>query len=652
MVEWGKISLMIPTKNKNTLLLPAILIAACLGLCLVGYALKEPLWMLGASVALAAVGVLSAMPRKAVARPEPTPETLLPPVASAAPKPSASGYHAAISRPSISGSYAAVSATATNPEDPFSETQNALKVASSSQFVARSLLQQQEEKDKKQLESLLGPVVEFMSAIVKPYSALAFLRDSPNSLRLNAHISRSDKLIHDAVIRDGEGLLGGLLYRTSPFTTGDVTAFGRPPEYYQEGERILGMIALPVFLGEAKDGDFPEALLVMDGQQRFKDDVVIAMRTFSKVTSALITAERSRALLSRQQIVRQVLYNVQERLARHLKADQILPILAEELANLFDYRRLVFCTWNPNLKRGTVAHVKGDALGLEPGTSFDFAQNGLYARTFRQQTAEIASSIRETPSYRLYDSEVDSRLTWVPMDVLAVPLVNDDHRAVAVLGIETDLHGAYQEEDLKLLTAIAGITSIALQKARMYAEMEKLATMDGLTGIPNHRHFQGLLSKEIEMVNRYGGVLGFLLFDIDHFKNFNDTYGHAVGDLVLKQVARCVAAASRNTDIVARYGGEEFVVVLPKSDAEASRLSADRIRAAIEAMDIPHEGKNLKVTVSIGVSTFPAQAATKQELIDNADKAMYFSKKTGRNRVSVYSAEAEALAVEKDGGKH
>jgi len=651
MVEWGKISLMIPTKNKNTVILPALLIVACLGLSLAGYVRQEPLWMLCACAVLATVGGMLAVSRKAAAPSEAPVAPLLPPVV-AAPSalPSASGFHAPVSRPAASGVHAAVSAA--NSDDLLSETQMALKVASSSQLVARSLLQQQEEKDKKQLESLLGPVVEFMSAIVKPYSALAFLRDSPNSLRLNAHISRSDKLLPDAVIRDGEGLLGGLLYRTSPFTTGDVTAFGRPPEYYREGERILGMIALPVFLGEAKDGDFPEALLVMDGQQRFKDDVVIAMRTFSKVTSALITAERSRALLSRQQIVRQVLYNVQERLARHLKADQILPILAEELANLFDYRRLVFCTWNPSTKRGTVAHVKGEMLGLEPGTSFDFAQGGLYARIFKQQTAEIATSVRENPSYRLYDSEVDAHMTWHPMDVLAVPLVNDDHRAVAVLGIETDLQGAYQEEDLKLLTAIAGITSIALQKARMYAEMEKLATMDGLTGIPNHRHFQGLLSKEIELVNRYGGVLGFLLFDIDHFKNFNDTYGHAVGDLVLKQVARCVSATSRNTDIVARYGGEEFVVVLPKSDEDASRQSADRIRAAIEAMEIPHEGKNLKVTVSIGVSTYPAQASTKQELIDNADKAMYLSKKTGRNRVSVYSAEAEALAAEKDGGKH
>ncbi len=530
-----------------------------------------------------------------------------------------------------------------------SETQ-VLKAASATNAVARSLLQKQDEEDKKQLEALLGPVVEFMQAIAKPYSALAFLRDESGTLRLNAHVSRSQHLRPDAVIREDEGLLGGLLYRTSPFITGDVTAFRRQPEYYDEGEHILAMIALPVFLGDShKEGDLPEAMLVMDSMQRFRDDITSAMRSFAQVSSALITAERSRALLSRQQIVRQVLYNVQERLAKHLKSDQILPILIEELSNIFEYRRLVFCTWNPTLKRGSIAHVAGEHNGMEPGTTFDFSQGGAYGRIFRQQKPELIPAVRDHGSI-LYDKETDAKQSWLPLDVLAVPLVNDEHRTVAVLGIETDQNGSYQSDDLQLLSAIAGITSIALQKARMYAEMEKLATMDGLTGIPNHRHFQGLLSQQIEMVNRYGGTLGFLLFDIDHFKDFNDTYGHAIGDLVLREVARCVSRSSRTTDIVARYGGEEFVVVLPKSDLETSMQSAERVRAAIEAMAIPHEGQEqpLKVTVSIGVSTYPEQASTKQQLIDNSDKAMYLSKRTGRNRVSVYGPEAEALAVEKE----
>jgi diguanylate cyclase (GGDEF)-like protein len=139
-----------------------------------------------------------------------------------------------------------------------------------------------------------------------------------------------------------------------------------------------------------------------------------------------------------------------------------------------------------------------------------------------------------------------------------------------------------------------------------------------------------------------------MLFDIDHFKQFNDTYGHAVGDLVLKEVARSVSGAIRASDMIARYGGEEFVVLMPQTDSQGAMLSAERVRAAVEGMAIPHEGKILKVTISIGVCLFPDMAGQKQDLIDGADKAMYFSKKTGRNRVSLYGPEAETLAQEKE----
>jgi diguanylate cyclase (GGDEF)-like protein len=202
--------------------------------------------------------------------------------------------------------------------------------------------------------------------------------------------------------------------------------------------------------------------------------------------------------------------------------------------------------------------------------------------------------------------------------------------------------------DARLLAAIAAIAAGALTRARMYQEMEKLATIDGLTQVPNHRHFQALLNQQIEVAARYGQKIGLMLFDIDHFKQFNDTYGHAVGDLVLKEVARHALGAIRASDVLARYGGEEFVVLMPQTDSDGAMLSAERVRAAVEAMVIVHEGKTLRVTISIGVCLFPEMATVKQEFIDGADKAMYFSKKTGRNRVSLYGPESEELAQEKE----
>jgi diguanylate cyclase (GGDEF)-like protein len=205
------------------------------------------------------------------------------------------------------------------------------------------------------------------------------------------------------------------------------------------------------------------------------------------------------------------------------------------------------------------------------------------------------------------------------------------------VGLEANQSGTYSQSELQLLKTIMANVSTALTKARMYTEMEKLATIDGLTQIANHRKFQDIMSLEMERSQRYNTPLTLLLMDIDHFKKFNDTYGHPVGDLVLQMVAKALQGSIRNTDYCARYGGEEFVVVLIQTDEEQSRILAERVRKAVESMQVRNDDKVLKVTVSIGSATFPTDAGDKQGLIDNADKAMYASKQSGRNRVSFFS---------------
>jgi two-component system, cell cycle response regulator len=157
-----------------------------------------------------------------------------------------------------------------------------------------------------------------------------------------------------------------------------------------------------------------------------------------------------------------------------------------------------------------------------------------------------------------------------------------------------------------------------------------------LTGLNNHRHFQEQLAQEMERSKRYRRPLALLLMDIDHFKNFNDTYGHPVGDLVLKEISSCIQRSVRCNDIPARYGGEEFVVIIPETDEKGAQITAERIRSTIEQHTIISLDRQLKVTVSIGCSAFPENAPSQQVLIDTADKALYAAKKDGRNRVMLY----------------
>lgn len=176
-----------------------------------------------------------------------------------------------------------------------------------------------------------------------------------------------------------------------------------------------------------------------------------------------------------------------------------------------------------------------------------------------------------------------------------------------------------------------------LLKARDFEYQYKLATIDGLTELYNHRYFQDTLRKQIDIARRYNQAFSLIIIDIDFFKKFNDTYGHQAGDAVLRQVAKILKNNSRATDYVCRYGGEEMTIILPNTSAEDALFNANRICKAVA--DTPFHltpVDKVNVTISLGVSTFPDNAQTPQDLIEWADKGLYYAKEHGRNQVGRY----------------
>ena len=164
-------------------------------------------------------------------------------------------------------------------------------------------------------------------------------------------------------------------------------------------------------------------------------------------------------------------------------------------------------------------------------------------------------------------------------------------------------------------------------------KLQSLAVTDGLTGLHNHRAFQDYLEEQFQVAMRNRQPLAVILMDVDHFKQYNDTYGHQAGDEVLRQVAQILSAHVREGDFVARYGGEEFVVVLPRTDLESAVAVAERLRRAVESA----EWQLRPVTGSFGVASIRPDMETRQELIEAADQALYQAKTNGRNRVEVWN---------------
>jgi two-component system cell cycle response regulator len=180
----------------------------------------------------------------------------------------------------------------------------------------------------------------------------------------------------------------------------------------------------------------------------------------------------------------------------------------------------------------------------------------------------------------------------------------------------------------------AAVLDIRIKKALEYSHTKRLANTDGLTGLYNYRSFRERLEQEVKRANRYHRPLSLIMIDVDHFKLYNDTYGHQQGDYVLAEVARSLQQLSRTSDIVARYGGEEFALILPETDRASAEALGHRLREHIENHTFPGgahlPGKTL--TISVGIASH-TPLAPKEALIEAADMALYQAKRQGRNRV-------------------
>lgn len=194
----------------------------------------------------------------------------------------------------------------------------------------------------------------------------------------------------------------------------------------------------------------------------------------------------------------------------------------------------------------------------------------------------------------------------------------------------------------ELLNTIINEACIILENSWLYSKLYKniknLSITDGLTGIYNHKYIIKLIKQEFNRAKRYGHNISIIMFDIDHFKMVNDTFGHQTGDVILREISSIIQEAVRKTDFIGRYGGEEFTIILTETNCEKALLFAERLRKNVESYDFFNPSDPLKVTVSMGVVSYPSDKINDSNtFIKYADESLYQAKGTGRNKVCVYA---------------
>lgn len=271
-----------------------------------------------------------------------------------------------------------------------------------------------------------------------------------------------------------------------------------------------------------------------------------------------------------------------------------------------------------------------DNLSLSYQKGIDSEKAKSDSIQFIDVDSEFMKFIHEQKNPLLYEKGMDSVLDEINPKLI-IPLFARE-RLVGIMGIGEKYFGEYSDEDMQFLAKFSMITANAIENSLLYS----LATKDTKTGLFLHHYFMNRLGEEVYKCERYEGQTSVVMIDIDHFKKVNDTYGHQAGDYVLEKLGKIILDFIREADLPSRFGGEEFSVILPSTDEAGAYHFSDRLREEIENKEFVFNGAIIPVTASLGVSEYQKGVQAK-ELIENADKALYLAKESGRNQVKTYS---------------
>ncbi|MCL5024468.1 MAG: diguanylate cyclase [Nitrospirae bacterium] len=383
-------------------------------------------------------------------------------------------------------------------------------------------------------------------------------------------------------------------------------------------EGAASYLATPVM-----DGNFPAGVLAVRSRRRsFEDTGVKALELFARQAGRVLKRQRIYAQLQREHLMLKKLKDGGAKLVTSLRRDDIAVSLIDAVYGIAPEEKVSIALLLPRDDKFELVRQVG--FTLPDGGLYEFKNTriGLAARSMEQ---DYISDLRGERNPVLPFKTGDAGSLFI------LPL-SYEKELLGILVFLSPRVNALHPYQIELLKVLGSQAASSLANAKFHAEIERMAITDGLTGLFNHRNFQERLSGEFSRMERFSEPLSLLLIDIDFFKKVNDTSGHPAGDEVLRGVAGIIKETIRNIDVPARYGGEEFAAMLPGTNHEGALKMAERLRKRVRERKFSADGKEVRVTVSIGIATSPHDATNKEELIEKTDRALYHAKRNGRDR--------------------
>ena len=482
--------------------------------------------------------------------------------------------------------------------------------------------------------------LELVKTALKAHTVILLWFDIRNeTLRIKELVSDSDDVVEGAIDPAG-GVIGGITRRRDTVRLSGLRPDFRGLAYYHSPQEVSEFIGAPVI----EQGHLRGVLCVDRSQhQPFTSEEERIVDEAASYVMRAVENERMVASIERTRFEVGRFYEASRQLNGVLTPDQVFDVALDSVRQIAAYDFAAITLYDAEEDRHQVASTDGEGALSNTGWEevvFD-SNRGLVSMVVgNRHYLPVGGQLRDPNAVVLTEGEDFSALS----SLLVLPLIAQD-KPVGTMIIGHHDSGEFPSSRREMLEVVANQVAVTMQNARLYAQMENMAKFDALTGLANRRAFESKLEETMARHKRAGRTFGLVLTDIDHFKSVNDTYGHPVGDEVLRQVGATLTEQMREIDTPARYGGEEFVLILEDTDLEGSRQVADRLRQAIADLEFETEQGLLQCTISMGIALGPWDSDEPHELVDLADQALYHSKENGRNKVSVYREIVAAGAV-------
>jgi diguanylate cyclase (GGDEF)-like protein len=502
-------------------------------------------------------------------------------------------------------------------------------------------------REDKKLQKEIRGSIEILGELLPAHSIVLYIKTKDGFFEIGDFISNSEKCIdRDQKLRIRGGYLGWAVKTKTPILVGDVKNRKENLIYYTKEIPVKSLLAVPLIAETEEEDTFyghePIGILLVDSLKR--DAFEEKEKQITSLVSDRIVATLDKFRLSKKiQLSSKELtsfYEFTKKLSSTLELDIIFDHVVGILGDILEADTLGITLLNKETNTSTLKRAgkqrrediedkiiihQGTLVGLVIETKKYFYSEDLSARE------KYRSVLGKEIDFACRMKEVKSILIY-PLKEPKIHANQEGENIVGCLIIGRRTKKVFNEGERSLAEIMSQEAAKAISNSLTYLKIKELAITDGLTGLYNYRYFQERLSETLTRSERFPEKVSLILVDVDKFKQLNDTHGHQAGDTLLQSLAQAISESLRRIDILARYGGDEFAIILTHTNEKGAKIVAEKIKQKVENHCLKFKGEEIRVTLSLGISTYPENASTKDSLIEKADRALYEAKRLGRNR--------------------